>query len=381
MKAIIDWELPFSLFYSNQDHQFVLYEKPKLAFAYYQDHRINLISGKKEIFSILDFKKYLGNQSFPSQAKQKKIWHWFYELSSPHDKNLLAIELEYKHAQKIDDRFIKNQAIQLKLIHSPEMKTYQKQFEKIQSELLRGNCYQLNLTHQFIYEFDKNLNPLDFFSLWKKTDSRGAFAHASYIPHLKKLFLSNSPECLFQKKGKSLYSFPIKGTAARNNPEQLFTEKNTSELDMISDLMRNDLAKLTGEIATVIRKRKLLKVPGLLHAYSVIKSPMGKDLSLEDFATTLFPGGSITGAPKKRVIELIASIEGAPRGFYCGSTVLSHDRIQTASINIRSATIDFSTRRLSYGAGGGITLLSKSQEEYNEMLAKRDSFINLFSRL
>lgn len=382
MKPTIDLDLPFSIFYSNRDHTFVLYQNPIKAFAYYKNYRLNLLTGFREDCSWENLQDVLASEKLTGAAR-RKIWHWFYELATLTSEDILAIELEYQNSKKIDDSFIKSTLVNLTAINAPDFKTYAKQFQQIQTELLAGNCYQLNLTHQFQYSFEKTLTPLDFCSLWRKPQKRGAFAHASYIPLLQKLFLSNSPECLFKKEENILYSFPIKGTVAPPQRKNIFSEKNVSELDMISDLMRNDLAKVTGEIAQVVSKRKILKVPGLLHAYSVIKAPLSKSktLTLHDIASVLFPGGSITGAPKKRVIMLIEEIEAVPRGFYCGSTVLLHGKLVTSSINIRSATIDFSTFTLSYGAGGGITLLSEVREEYNEMLAKRDSFINLFSQL
>lgn len=382
MNPTIDSQKPFSIFYSNQNRHFVIYQKLIEGYAYYNHYRLNLLTGKKENFSQEKLQQVLEKENLNKTFSPKKIWHWFYELASiRNDEELLAIELHYEKAQKINDSFIKDQAIHLAPLAFPDFKVYEVQFNEIQKQLLAGNCYQLNLTHQFQYSFDQKLSAVDFFSLWKTADSRGAFAHATYLPQLNKLFLSNSPECLFQKKANTIFSFPIKGTVLPSQLKKLFSEKNVSELDMITDLMRNDLAKLTGELASVIKKRKILKVPGLLHAYSVISAKAGRPLNLLQVSQILFPGGSITGAPKKRVIELIKSIETESRGFYCGSTVLLHGNLQSASINIRSATVDFSTNQLSYGAGGGITLLSKPEEEYYEMLAKRDSFINLFSSL
>lgn len=383
MKQIIDQESfsqLFSLFYKSRDQSFVYYSHPLKAFAYYSNYRENLITGEKEKFSLEKLQTQLASQDL-KKGNHKKIWHWFYELAVEDKDSLLAIEIDYKNKQNISDHFIKHKNLSLVATDFPDFETYEKQFIKIQDELNRGNCYQLNLTHQFKYLFKENLTPLDFFSIWKNKTKRGAFAHATYIPQLKKLFLSNSPECLFKKRGHHLYSYPIKGTALPSQKDRLFVEKNISELDMITDLMRNDLAKLTEERAVVVYTRKILKVPGLLHAYSIIKAPLKKSFSLYDLSRVIFPGGSITGAPKKRVMELISQIEGTKRGFYCGSTLLLDGALATASINIRSASIDFSTKELSYGAGGGITLLSNVQEEFQEMLAKRDSFINLFRQL
>ena len=91
----------------------------------------------------------------------------------------------------------------------------------------------------------------------------------------------------------------------------------------------------------------------------------------------MFPGGSITGAPKKRTMEIIWELEGRRRGMYTGSTVVLHKNLKAASLNIRSAEINYINKKLSYNAGGGITLLSKADLEYSEMIAKWDSFKNL----
>ena len=93
----------------------------------------------------------------------------------------------------------------------------------------------------------------------------------------------------------------------------------------------------------------------------------------------MFPGGSITGAPKKRVMSILHKLEKKPRGFYCGSTLLLTPKKAQASINIRSAIFDLKTQELSYKAGGGITLLSTAQNEFLEMTYKRDSFIKLLT--
>ena len=91
----------------------------------------------------------------------------------------------------------------------------------------------------------------------------------------------------------------------------------------------------------------------------------------------LFPGGSITGAPKKRVMEIIGDTERFDRGIYCGSTVLCIGNKKVASINIRTANIHLEERMWRYGAGGGITLLSRPVDEFKEMEAKVSSFLTL----
>ena len=99
-------------------------------------------------------------------------------------------------------------------------------------------------------------------------------------------------------------------------------------------------------------------------------------IDLWSVISKVFPGGSITGAPKKRAMRLIHSLEKRERGFYCGSTLIFYQQMKSASINIRSAVIDFENQTLLYQAGGGITLLSDALDEFKEMTYKRDSFIH-----
>ena len=161
--------------------------------------------------------------------------------------------------------------------------------------------------------------------------------------------------------------------------ELVHSSKNEAELFMITDLMRNDLTKLSGSISKVIAKKKALNVPGLVHQFSVVESKLKEQTNLNDIVESIFPGGSITGAPKKNVMRLIYEIEKYDRGFYCGSTILLHKGKCTASINIRSAEVDFIQDEIKYGAGGGVTLLSQAREEYDEALAKLKSFLLLLS--
>ena len=106
-------------------------------------------------------------------------------------------------------------------------------------------------------------------------------------------------------------------------------------------------------------------------------------LIVETFAVVqiirgLFPGGSITGAPKKRVMDLLYSLESEQsRGFYCGSTIILHESLLASSINIRSAEVFFEKRLLKYSSGSGLTLLSNALEEYEELKLKEQSFIKL----
>ena len=94
-----------------------------------------------------------------------------------------------------------------------------------------------------------------------------------------------------------------------------------------------------------------------------------------DLINALFPGGSITGAPKKNVMKIIKSIEASPRRFYCGSTLIFHQSLKKASINIRTIEFDFKTSSMELGSGGGITLKSQASLEFQEMEDKLQSIL------
>jgi len=127
-----------------------------------------------------------------------------------------------------------------------------------------------------------------------------------------------------------------------------------------------------------LRKKVPLIAPGIMHQMSLIEIELSPDVSLSKIIDSLFPGGSITGAPKRRVMEIINRLENRARGAYCGSTILSIGNRIDCSINIRTAEIDLSRKELTYGAGGGITVLSEPRGEYEEMLLKLESFYSLF---
>jgi anthranilate/para-aminobenzoate synthase component I len=228
------------------------------------------------------------------------------------------------------------------------------------------------------------LEEKDYLRLFINSKERlGAYAHFTSISCMDKAYLSNSPECLFKAFNSgddiTIRSMPIKGTVEDRGvgswSELKNSKKDQGELYMITDLVRNDLSKIKLTPSRVIKRKAPLRVPGIVHQFSVVDTTVEKETSLLNVIEALFPGGSITGAPKKRVMEIIKQIEKYPRGFYCGSTVLLHKSLKCASINIRSAEISLDKQEIKYGSGGGVTLLSKCEEEFKESFQKMESFI------
>ena len=366
---------------------------PIKARAYYKNHYIDLITGEAHPFEIEGWLQTLDFQVHQHKI-DKRFIHLFYELGFLFEEmieeikstELLAVDILYSTKETyLLKKDVKK--IILSLIDAPHFHQYKKQFETGYRELLEGNCYQFNLTGEYVYSFDEERLPEDFIaSLWRHSEGRGPYASATYVEFLDKLFLSNSPECLFQYYEDTLTTRPIKGTLKRNSDDKktidhLWSElshdkKSQGELYMITDLLRNDLSRIDLPRSVVVKKKAPLLVPGLLHQYSEIQVQLRSHITLKNILEKIFPGGSITGAPKKRVMQILKNIENRTRGFYCGSTLLFFPGQIEASINIRSSVIDFKKYTVNYQAGGGITLLSQPQSEFEEMTYKHDSYID-----
>lgn len=374
----------------------------KYCYLYYRDRRVDLASGVTTSFSIAEIKEHLNSINIIDNAFPDPIvFHFFYELGEvilfekenvPLDSPLL-LEIHYSDMTifpMIEMTQEREKRDGLKLINGPTFAEYEQVFDQGYEELLSGNCYQFNLTYPFHFKFTDSIE--DFCShLWQKS-SCGAYAHATSIPSLNKIFISNSPESLFRlsevNEDKSSYTLetrPIKGSMpwgkGSGKSQKIALEelknsrKNESELFMITDLLRNDLSKIEKPTAKVITAKKGLVVPGLVHTYSLIQVELSRLIGLGDIIWALFPGGSITGAPKKRVTQILKKLEQRERGFYTGSTLILYRNMCEASINIRSATCFMDRKILEYGAGGGITLKARAEEEYLEMINKVKSFM------
>ena len=257
-------------------------------------------------------------------------------------------------------------------VHSPSRDEYREAFRRVSEHLERGDCYQVNLTFPFEVAFEGPPQAM-VNKLWRGNPHAGPYAHATFLPTpLLPGLVGQSPECLFQAVHGSgsrlaLQTMPIKGSAPLrpgDSPEKKWRQlamdtKEEGELFMIADLLRNDLNRIEFPRARVLKKKAPLVVPGILHQYSLIEIALSRGTTLREIMRALFPGGSVTGAPKKRVMEIIRDVEGRDRGLYCGTTFIHHEGIFRGNINIRTAQIHRETKRLNYSAGGGVTLLRR----------------------
>jgi len=387
----------FSIFFNNRSQSFSKYSKANQALLFFKDYTHDLLSGKKAESSVNCIKDFLKKFDFGKDSGETEVFHLYYELGyiftgleqliDAQEPLLLYISYQHEEEYQLASRL---RPPNLKLVEFPQVENYRTSFRRAMEHLLDGDCYQLNLTYPFHFAFDSSQ---DFESLlanvFHDKSKLGAYAHATYVDCLNWGIVSNSPECLFQSRVENqnirLWSLPIKGTIELTDKkywkekwkELAGDAKNESELFIIVDLLRNDLSKIDGTYSKVIWPKRPLLVPGLLHQFSLIEVVVGTATTFLSLMQALFPGGSISGAPKNRVLELLKSLEIGPRGIYCGSTVLHKAGRTCASINIRTAEVNFSQQILRYGAGGGITLKSQWNDEYLEMLAKVSSFFQL----
>lgn len=255
---------------------------------------------------------------------------------------------------------------------------YLEKIEKIKQHIKRGDCYEMNFCQQF-YAESITANPL---SLYKKLTAISPAPFATYYKINQHHLLSASPERFIQKQANKLISQPIKGTIKRDmqNPEQdallkqqlANSEKNQSENVMIVDLVRNDLSRIAARGS--VQVEELFGIYAFPQVYQMISTiSCTTDTGVGAILKAVFPMGSMTGAPKKRVMELTRLYETLPRGLYSG-TVGYIDPSGNFDFNvvIRSILYYAAEKYLEYYVGGGITWNSDPEEEYLECLLKAE---------
>ncbi|MCB2155567.1 anthranilate synthase component I family protein [bacterium] len=247
--------------------------------------------------------------------------------------------------------------------------------ECIHDHLTAGDIYQANLTSRF-----ESQTSADADSIFAMGLSQGGNRFAANLRGPSWSAISFSPELFIRKWGPQVMTRPIKGTRRRTGQESsdaalgfelLDSEKDRAEHIMIVDLERNDLGRIC-DYGTV-RVEKLMELtshPSILHLESTITGRARSSARLSDLFGALFPGGSISGAPKRRALEIIGQLENRPRGIYCGALGWVDARGDVElNLPIRTA-VRFDDGRVHLHAGGGIVADSDPAEEWEEMQAK-----------
>ncbi len=246
-----------------------------------------------------------------------------------------------------------------------------------------GDIYQANLAHAFRAALDRD----DASALFAEWTRLYPTPYAAYLDGGDWALASNSPECFLDVDGSAISTMPIKGTrprragddAAAVAAELAADAKDRAEHVMIVDLERSDLGRVC--VPGTVRVEEMQSIhhfPVLVHMMSTVRGSLRAGVGLAEILRATFPGGSITGAPKVRAMEIIEELEPTPRGFYTGSIGwIERGGRARFNIAIRTALIDGDG--LTFHAGGGIVADSNPMAEYAETLAKSESLLRVLT--
>lgn len=250
--------------------------------------------------------------------------------------------------------------------------------QRLQQHIHRGDCYEINFCQEFFAE-NVSLNPLDLF---QKLNAISPNPFSALYRIEDRWLICASPERFLQKKGSSIISQPIKGTLPRasTNDEDLNAErqqlltsaKEKAENVMVVDLVRNDLSRIC-KIGTV-KVDELFGIYSFPQVHQMISTISGElidNISFESIINATFPMGSMTGAPKIRVMQLIDQYEKSHRGIFSGTIgYINPGGDFDFNVVIRSLMYNESTKYLSFQTGSGITIYADAEKEWEECLVK-----------
>jgi para-aminobenzoate synthetase component I len=253
---------------------------------------------------------------------------------------------------------------------------HEKNVQSTVDYILSGDIFQANITQTFAATAPSDFDPFKLYEQLRKTNPA---PFAALLDYGEVKIISSSPERLIRANGRIAEARPIKGTRKRDEDalkdaaliaDLTSSRKDRAENVMIVDLLRNDLS--------LVCKPGTVKVPVLCgletyanvhHLVSVVEGELFDNVTAVGLLRAVFPGGSITGAPKVRAMEIIAELEAAPRGAYCGALgYLGFNGTCDFNIGIRTVQVADGVMRLQ--GGGGITARSEAKAEYDESLVK-----------
>ncbi|MDX1266805.1 MAG: aminodeoxychorismate synthase component I, partial [Oceanisphaera sp.] len=262
---------------------------------------------------------------------------------------------------------------------------YESAFDRVQQYLQAGDCYQINLTMRFNAPFSG-----DAWQAYRHLSEHNRAPFSAFLQLPDSQVLSLSPERFIALDGRRVETKPIKGTRPRGASELedqrlaqdlLDAPKDRAENLMIVDLLRNDIGRVC--VPGSVKVPSLFAIesfPAVHHLVSTITGELSSQLEGTDLLAATFPGGSITGAPKVRAMEIIEELEPHRRHGYCGSIgyLSAHGRMDT-SITIRTLLAE--QNELYCWAGGGVVADSQAADEYQELFDKLGKILPVLEAL
>jgi para-aminobenzoate synthetase component I len=257
---------------------------------------------------------------------------------------------------------------------------YMSAVEAIRDYIVRGHVYQVNMSQRFQSTFEG-----DAFELFVRLFARNPAAFFAFINAGDHQIVSTSPERFVRQNGRGVETRPIKGTRPRGKTadedsrmrrDLVSSRKDDAELSMIVDLLRNDIGKVCCANSVHVSEHKRVEAyENVFHLVSIVEGLLDADKDAVDLIRATFPGGSITGCPKIRSMEIIDELEPVRRHIYTGSIgYISFHETMDLSIAIRTATI--ARGKVVFSVGGGIVYDSNPADEFEETLHKGRTLMN-----
>ena len=333
-------------------------------YAYDALHQIEQIDFANNNYEMPIYKAVFYNRYFIFDHQEKSAWQVDFSYQNPSLLNQREAVADYFAVTEVQ----------------PECSAtiYQDKVEKIRDYILAGDVYEVNLSQQIRARFQGNA-----YRLFQKLYTINAAPFSGYLNFGQHKIICNSPEMFLQAEENKVQTRPIKGTVARSADRQtdianrqwlLKSAKDQAELYMIIDLLRNDLGKICQYGSVQVEAAKRLEAyQNVYHLIGIISGSLESRYDYIDLIRACFPGGSITGCPKVRSMEIIRELESYNRHLYTGSIFLMNQKYLDSNIVIRSAII--TGDEIFLNSGGAITIDSSAQAEYAETEAKLASLL------
>lgn len=270
---------------------------------------------------------------------------------------------EHEKQQKTYELFIKENIT---------FEQYSKNIEKIKEYLKNGDSYEVN------YTFSNDIySSIDGYDLFLNLLNSQKTKYSAYIKNEFQEILSFSPELFFKVKDNQIFVKPMKGTLKRNGDDKKEIsflkndKKNICENTMIVDLLRNDLASIQGSSNVKVEQLFEVETHKTLHQMTSTISAKLNEINFKNILSSIFPCGSITGAPKISTMEIIEKIENYSRDVYCGAIGMIYKNDFEFSVPIRILEKKTNDLKYLFCQGGAIIHDSNTEDEYNECITKR----------
>jgi para-aminobenzoate synthetase component I len=306
------------------------------------------------------------------------------------NKRELMIETSGQDAQEILNEILNARSSDQSAQHSIRLSSrlgrqeYIGIIEELKSHILRGDCYEINFCQEFFAE-NVIVDPVE---VYKNLSIISPNPFSALYRLDEKYLICASPERFLKKIGNKIVSQPIKGTSKRADDQfmdevqknkLLNSSKERSENVMVVDLVRNDLSKICKEgTVKVDELYGIYSFPQVHQMISTVSGTLNSNVSFCDIIRATFPMGSMTGAPKKKVMDLIEKYEKTKRGIFSGALgYITPEKNFDLNVVIRSIMYNSSRGYLSFQTGSGITFYCDAEKEWEECLLKAQAMIQV----